>query len=265
PEAGVVAATTDAKGAFRLEGLASHPYAVSAAARGYGRAQAPTVLPGRRIELFLFPGSSIRGVVRDAAGKPVPGVVVRAEGAIRFGVGVAPRSTDAEGRYELLGLGTGVYRVVAHHKDWALGVTTGVVVEPQNDVELDLKLEPGVKVTGRLVDGAGKPLAGHLAPQEIGGETNWWSLGEILHTEAAADGRFTLDHVPSGEHAFSASAFGFGPKRVEVSAGARPVDVGDVVLEPGGTIRGRVHDKAGLPLGGAQLMAFARMPRGLPI
>jgi hypothetical protein len=264
PEAMVSAATTDAKGAFHIEGLANQVHTVSAVARGYGRAHTSASPSGRRVELFLFPGSSIRGVVRDAAGKPIPGVAVRAEGAMRFRRLQAPQTSDASGRYELLGLEPGVYRVLAHHKDYALGVAPGVVVERQADVDLDLRLEPGVTVTGRLVNEDSRPVAGHIAPQEISGEGGLWTLGDILSTDAGADGKFKLEHVPSGEHALAATARGFGPKRIDVSAGARPVDVGDVVLEPGGTIRGRVRDKAGNPIGGAQLTAFARLRGGLP-
>jgi protocatechuate 3,4-dioxygenase beta subunit len=261
PGAGLIAATADAKGAFRLEGLSPKAYGVTATARGYGRAQNPSAVAGRRVELFLFPGSSVRGVVRGPAGEPIPGAVVRVEGGMRPMVAGPPSVTDPAGRYEMLGVPPGVYRVMAHHKDWALGLASGVAVDRQADVELDFRLDRGVKVTGRLIDTAGRPLQGRIAPQEIAGETSLWALGEILRTEAGADGRFSLDHVPAGEHALAAEARGYGVKRVEVSAGARPVDLGDIVLEPGSTIRGRVRDKAGLPIGQAQLWAFA-MGRG---
>jgi large repetitive protein len=257
PDAGVIAGTADAKGAFRLEGLGTQAYTVSAAARGYGRAQRSSILAGRRVELFLFPGASLRGVVRAPAGEPIADAVVRVEGNLRPFQGPAARPTDAAGRYEMLGVDPGIYRVFVHHKDWAMGVAGNVTIDRQADVELDFRLEKGVKVTGRLVDGADRAVSGRVAVQEVAGETGTWTVGQVLRADAGADGRFSIDRLPSGEHALGVDARGFAPKRVEVSTGDRPVDLGDVVLEPGGTIRGRVRERSGLAIGQAQVSAFA--------
>ena len=61
-----------------------------------------------------------------------------------------------------------------------------------------------------------------------------------------------------------------GSKTVEVSVSGRPgvVDLGDVVLEPGLALRGRVHTKAGMPVADALVERLApaadvqRLPHG---
>jgi hypothetical protein len=262
--AGVVETVTDAKGAFRLEGLASGAHTVAAGGRGYGRAQQRSVPLGRRVELFLFPGATITGVVRGPASEPLAGVAVRAEagagGGMRFGLGgsgSAPRLTDAQGRFDLLGLEPGVYRVLAFHKDWAPGLAGGLVLDRQGDVEVELRLEKGVPVKGRLVDANARPQVGRVAAQDVAGESGVRSLAEVLRAEAGADGRFTVERMPPGSHGLTVEARGFSPKRVDadVRAGDAVVDLGDIVLEMGGTIQGRVRDQAGQPVSGASVMA----------
>jgi hypothetical protein len=84
-------------------------------------------------------------------------------------------------------------------------------------------------------------------------------LADALKAEAGADGRFAIEAVPPGEHALGAVAPGHAAERVEVAVreGERVVDVGDVRLEVGHTIRGRVRAKAGPPVADAVLRATA--------
>ena len=78
-------------------------------------------------------------------------------------------------------------------------------------------------------------------------------LLELLRVEAGADGRFAIDAVPPGAHAMGAEVPGQAPKRVEfeVSATQRVVDVGDVRMETGLVIRGRVRTPDGAPIANA--------------
>ena len=78
PDAGRVATRTNARGRFKLEGLGAAVATVSATAPAVGRAIRRTSAPALRVELFLMPGATISGAVRDEAGKAVKGAVVRA-------------------------------------------------------------------------------------------------------------------------------------------------------------------------------------------
>src|SRR5437667_12230901 len=61
-----------------------------------------------------------------------------------------------------------------------------------------------------------------------------------------------MEAVPAGSHVLAVTAPGYAPKRVEaqVAPSGRAVDVGDVELETGLTIQGRVHDRAGAAIAG---------------
>jgi large repetitive protein len=262
---GVVAAVSDAKGVFRLDGLARGPHTVSASHRGAGRASRSGVTPGQRVELLVVAGPSIVGRVLLPDGKPATRAAVRLEAeAGYFQVGVT--AADAAGRYELAGLPAGAYRVIATHDDAALGMIGGIRVE-RGDVEVDVALMPPTRVTGRLVDAGGQPVAGTIALTEIDGMASPRTVGALVRAQAAADGRFTLERVPPGSHAARTVARGVAPRRVEVEVPARAgaVDLGDVVLDTGLQIRGRVRDKAGAPIADATVRAFEDRSMGAAV
>jgi hypothetical protein len=262
PGAGRLEATTDERGRFRLEGLARGLHAVAATAHGYGRARKTPVTVGSKVDLLLFPGTAVRGTVRGPDGRPIAGAVVRLEAALPMVRNVAtPEVTDAEGQFELAVADPGVYRLLAHKKGFAPGVV-GVTVERQGDAVVDVVLDTGARVRGRLVGESGEGVRGQAVVREVDGETSR-TLDELLRAEAGPDGRFAIEAVPPGSHAVSATAPGYGTKRVEVSVGRgdNDVDLGDVPLETGLIIRGRVHDRAGVPV--ADAMVRSVRPRGI--
>ena len=59
PDAGVVRAETDAQGAFKLEGISPGLHTLTARGRGFDAARRQDVRPGTRVELYLFPGSTL--------------------------------------------------------------------------------------------------------------------------------------------------------------------------------------------------------------
>ena len=259
---GVVQAVTDAKGAFRLEGLPRGPHTVSASLRGAGRASRAGVTPGQRAELLLVAGPAIVGRVLLPDGKPAIRAAVRAEAEVAF-FPVRVATTDATGRYELAGLAAGGYRVIAAHEDAALGMIGGIRVE-RGDVEVDVSLMPPSRVSGRLVDGGGQPVAGTVVLSEIDGMASPRTVGALVRAQAGADGRFTLERVPAGSHGARVTARGLAPRHValDVPARAGTVDIGDVALESGLQLRGRVRDKAGAAIADATVRAFPDGPRG---
>jgi protocatechuate 3,4-dioxygenase beta subunit len=256
--AGIAQTLSDAKGRFRLEGLGSGPQTVWARTKGYGSGPKMGALPGRPIDLYLFPGSTLTGTVWGPSNVPVAGAVVRAEAEAPNWT-MSPAVSDARGRYEIAGLDAGHYGVVARHKDFAPGLVADLDVERGSDAQADVVLDKGAAVLGRLVAGPQpQAVAGRVSVQEIDGRPTPRPLRDVLRAEAGLDGRFRMEAVPAGAHVLAVTAPGYAPKRVEaqVAPSGRSVDVGDVELETGLTIRGRVRERAGAPVAGANVAAY---------
>lgn len=261
PDAGRVIGRTDANGRFKLQGLANGTYWVTASGRGRGSASRGSVRPGAKLDLVVFPSGSVFGTVLGADGRPVPGATVSAA-ARPWGWG-SSEPVDDRGAFELNGLNPGVYDVVAKAPGLAAAVAAEIAVDRRTETGVDLVLRPGARVVGRLVDGDERAVAGKVSVGDLDGRPVPRVLQDPLTVETGADGRFAIDYVPVGEHALGVGARGLASQRVDVAVrdGERQVDVGDVRLEVGIAIRGRVRSKAGQPVPDAVVRATG-MRRG---
>lgn len=140
------------------------------------------------IELVLDPGCVLSGRVVDrGSGKPIAGA--------RVGEGWTMKKfavTDADGRYEMRGYGASGYgevRVTAE----TFGAQLRQLKPADQGVTADFALDPGCEVTGRVLDAAGKPVAGVYLAAVGGGfgssdnETHDWCSGRT-----DADGCYRL-------------------------------------------------------------------------
>jgi carboxypeptidase family protein len=85
------------------------------------------------------------------------------------------------------------------------------------------------------------------------------------------DGRFTFDRVAPGRYRIAVQKAGFAtdapmpgttPRPPVVLDAGQRLDVGDIALDRGGAIAGRVLDPTGEPLTDVRVMAVRRLPRG---
>ena len=249
--------TTDAKGRFRLDGIGRTPVDLVARAPGFDEARTEA-RQGETVEIFLFPGATLAGTVRDDEGRPVKGAAVRAEGD-RSRITPPAERTDARGEFLIPGVQPGEYTVVAREGGRAPGIAV-VVVEPEAEARVEILLSEGGFVTGRIVDPDGRPLAARLRLETIDEQRLAASTSDRIAADAKADGTFALGPLPLGALGIGVSAPRHATRRVEATTTRRgAVDLGDVVLETGLAIRGRVHDREGNGLEGA---VGARAPRG---
>ena len=154
------------------------------------------------------------------------------------------------------GVEPGDYVVVAREGGRALGIAT-VMVEPEAEASVELVLSDGGFVTGRIVDEAGRPLAGRVRV-EVFEDRGLPSLAsDLMAGDSKTDGLFALGPLPLGTLGLGVTAPQRASRRVEASlpARGRTVDLGEVVLEAGLAIRGRVADREGSGIGGASLRA----------
>ncbi len=258
PPVGVVATNSDRAGQFRLTGLASDTFTVSARASSMGRANRQGIRPGAVVDLFLFPSASISGIVTGLGGRPLAGAAIVVQGQNPHSTSSGSReTTDAVGQFVVSGVEPGRYVVVARHPDHATGFAEAIV-ETQSETRVAISLSKGVPVLGRLMAARERPAAGRVLLLEQNGQPlpNEASF-PVPRGEARTDGFFVVEHVPVGSHALLVRAPGFAPRRVEieVSPRATALDLGEVALERGWTIAGRVQDRAGAPIAGATVSA----------
>ncbi len=269
-------ARTDAAGRYALRLSASGEAPVRAAAAGYLTDRAvssPAATPhgSRQVPaLALVPVAALQGLVVDASGKPLAGVELRAASTARRASDVELRThTQAPGAFRLSGLKPGdSYRLVASHDGFVpFRLTVPAPATGAAPTPLRIVLDRGRAAAGRVVDAAGKPVAGaevRLLPAasddlRIARETTVRAL-----TDAA--GAFRIDRLSPGAFDLRARAQGFAPtlvRRVSLPAGTAAADLGTLVLQRGATLDGRVVDGAGNPLAGATVQLTP--PSGLSV
>jgi protocatechuate 3,4-dioxygenase beta subunit len=121
---------TDAGGRFRFDGLEPGRYGlVLIPSSGYSARDTLVVLKGGQkatgIEMKAYPGATVAGRVKDAAGHPVSGVTVSPIRIHLAGGRWAPQRslpafTDAAGEYKITGLKPGRYTLLAELKRSAI-------------------------------------------------------------------------------------------------------------------------------------------------
>ncbi len=131
---------------------------------------APPVLPGSTSDvgnIALVSGRRFAGKVTDDKGKPLPGVRVRCELLRRsnrytvYSLGPDVESlTNADGTYDLPPLPIGTHSLRYEKDGWAT-FYKNLTVEPGPLAEaLAVRMDAEFLVRGRIVDEAGKPIAG---------------------------------------------------------------------------------------------------------
>jgi hypothetical protein len=168
-----------ADGSFAFGDLPSGTYALRATL-GTAAAFLARVEPSMTARLELAEGWALTGTLRDQAGRPIAGGrVTCAEGDSDLLLRRA--ATEKDGAFRIAPVVAGEYRVHAQAEGF-LGSDprTVIVGAARPPASLDLRLERGATVIGRVLDESGHPVA--AAQIGVGGET---SSGEPLMVLAA--------------------------------------------------------------------------------
>jgi protocatechuate 3,4-dioxygenase beta subunit len=250
--------TSDAHGRFRLDGIGPAPVTLAVTAPGFARTERGDVRAGASVEFFLFPGASLAGSVSDDVGRPVAGATVRAEGDQTWGAPTLER-TDARGQFRMSGVPPGEYTAVARAGGRAPGIAVAVV-EPLGEATVRLTVSDGGYAIGRIVDAEGRPLAGRVRVEVLSERSLPAFASELMAAEAGTDGTFALGPLPLGALGLDVSAPRHASRRidVEIPARGRTAELGEVALEAGLAIRGRVREREGGGVAGAAVRATLR-------
>ena len=269
----------------QIDVAARHP------AHGKGRVRLPPdatagSLPD--VEIVLSPGVALEGRILDASGSPIAGAQVRAvlsgevplEGEMAMLQLLLASSsgsiayTNPAGRFRIPSLEPGLHRLEVTALGYAKKKVESVAVGEATPA-LDVVLDAGGSISGRVVDLEGAPLAGievlaFFAEEPV-------MLFDHVDLAAMAAGRelartdrqgvFTLTHLPETAFSVVARAAGFQLAR---AGDVRPGDVvPDMVLIRNGSVSGRVLDaETGLAVGdftvhlGRDLAEDERPPEG---
>lgn len=249
-------AVSDSNGIVTLR-LPPGEYQLAAAKQTWGQVTAAvTVEPGKtnRVKLELTPPLKLTGMVRYPDGAPAAGLEVILAGAGSRPVWSEVR-TDVNGRFELEW--NPWERKPAGAACWVLirDVERNMVVTrefDENSPQLELTLEPGAIVTGR-VECEGKPVTNLNATLVLSTGDARVPLSTV-NARSNMPGRFEITAVPPGHScAVSVSAPGFSEKYIEIGVPkSNHVELGTITLKPANLrLAGQVLDLDDQPVAGA--------------
>ncbi len=266
-----VSGDSDEQGRFTVEGLAPVPTTFRAHHPGH----APFMLDltpaaDARLDVTLTPAAILTGIVFGSDGRPV------ADARVQARVRTAPQRgdanwliTDAEGRFRSDNLPAGPLQVVA----WSpteVAFRDGLELAGGRETEVALRLAPGARVAGQVVDDAGKAVP-HI---QVRSQSRAHPFYYDFNGRADEQGRFDVGPFLPG----TASVVALAPdnttlwsslKRPEqqdvaVVAGQRFTGARLVVAARTGEIAGFVSAPDGSPLADAEVFTIPFNPAHPP-
>ncbi len=258
-------ARTGPDGAFSVPDAPEGARAVVVRTANFVPATRVQLEPRAEERITLQRGGSGRGLVTDPSGKPAAGVIVTTEDAAA--------QTDSAGKYRLTGLPAGSIHVQALSKEDAAARTDGVRVRSGAETEANLKLKPGVAISGTVVEeGSRRPVAGARVSAYTAASTRFGRFAR-RHAERAvrtdARGRFRLPGLAPARYSVEAAREGYLTASIAgLNAAASSSPPANLALRKAASISGRVTDEKGQPVAAARVrivreMGMRRLLRGV--
>jgi hypothetical protein len=226
----------------------------------------------RRVTIMLRPGVEMGGLVVDEAGRPIEGVTVVASvdqyspgKRLKNPLGTeilyeVPFRTARDGRWctsscpptaELVSLQLIHSEFVSggSRTEGGPGLRHPSIGSLRGKTDRQVMFK-GVRVDGRVIDSAGKPIPVARISDSTKGLT---FLDYVRHTKADADGQFHLHFEPKEKVKLTVQVNGFEPATRSITA-AFNQDPIEFKLDSGKLIKGRVVDTGGKPVPGANII-----------
>jgi protocatechuate 3,4-dioxygenase beta subunit len=210
-------------------------------------------------EAVLRRAARISGRVTGTDGGPVPAARIeswltgeepaRSESLRPCRRGAGAATADSEGRFQLDGLQPGWWNVRAAAEGHVSATRERLHVPAGDNLDVEIVLDPGATVSGRIFTADGEPAAGARVSSFVEAGT--------AETLAGGDGTYRLAGVETGERTIEAT-LGEGvwaSRTLTVMPGDNRLDL---TMDQGARrqeIRGRVFGPDGTPVGGAGVFA----------
>jgi protocatechuate 3,4-dioxygenase beta subunit len=258
---------TDAEGHYQIGLDAAGAYAVVVSSGGamFGGRQSgvPIQVPDQPNPVVdvTVKAAGISGRVMNGEGKPVSGAIVSvkatapAGGGEGHGRGGMQDQTESDGTFLIEGLDPGTYGLTVAAAGYRNAEVPPVNVANESDVpSVEIRLEPGRTVRGRVLDANGTGIAGAMVLTAPSGAAP--SGRGALPTTTDVNGTFLITAPADGPIDLTAVAQGFPPAR---AVGVSPQDGVDVVLRAPrpGRVRLTVVDANGSMVVGARVACKA--------
>ncbi|MDQ3280752.1 MAG: carboxypeptidase regulatory-like domain-containing protein [Acidobacteriota bacterium] len=253
---------TGPDGTFTLSGLAAGNVRVMFRKEDdFIQEQRSITAPAREVLVELSSGGRVTGRVVDKdSGKPVA-TFQAGISASRGGGGMVmmapPQLKDfnsSDGTFTLENVPAGSMVLLANAPGYA-GARLNVTIEEGKTLSgVELQLESGVKLTGRVTGPNGAPVADasvRIMPSPTG---SFSSRGMETNTTTNQNGEYSLEALPPGEETLSFSHPKYIDARKQVTLKGRETRL-DVTLSSGQRVSGVVVTEAGAPVSDASVSA----------
>ena len=209
-------------------------------------------------ELVLLPGARVAGFVVDDTGKPVAGARVVYSGASDWMQQADDRRdavvSGSDGGFAFAAMPAGSFRFRASHEALAPGSSTLVTLDGKTErTGVTITMAQGATISGKVVDGGGKPVAG--ARVRIGSAQRTMLAAPPRQAYSDDKGVFEVGGLPRRELVAVAIHETAASQNAPVDATKGDVSGVTLTLDVTGTIAGIVVDPKGQPVEGAQVSA----------
>ncbi|HEY0157178.1 MAG TPA: carboxypeptidase regulatory-like domain-containing protein [Thermoanaerobaculia bacterium] len=255
-------ATTGPDGSFTLSGLAAGPVMVMLRKEDEFIAERRSLTaPSRDVVVQLPGGGRITGrVVDKATNKPLTqfqaGISMSRGGGGM--ISMAPPQlrdfTSDDGSFTLENVPPGAMTVVANAPGYASGNLNVTVEEGKTLSDVELQLDAGIRLTGRVTGPNGSPLSDVSVRLEPSTGGAFAMRGMEMSATTDANGEYTLEALQAGEESVTFSHPKYLSASKDVTLKGRETRL-DVQLAAGQRVTGTVVTESGAPVAEAYVQA----------
>jgi hypothetical protein len=255
-------ATTGPDGSFTLSGLASGPVMVMVRKEDeFISERRSLTAPGRDVVVQVPGGGRITGrVVDKATNKPLTQFqagISMSRGGAGFMTMAPPQLRDFtsdDGSFALENVPTGALTVVANAPGYASSSLNVTVEEGKALSDVELQLDAGVRLIGRVTGPDGSPLSDvsvSVAPSSSG---SFATRGVEISATTDANGEYAVESMQAGEESMTFTHPKYVTVTKDVTLKGRETKL-DVQLSAGQRVTGIVVTESGAPVAEAEVQA----------